>query len=205
MSFSTDHIIIATLIKVQLPARTIHVCDGGQISFDGALYQSEDSEYGSLAAGSAISEGVDDQAPSAAITFFPNSNAAAETLTDPSLQWSPISIWVASVDGLTGQIIRAVGMFFGFIDVPTFRDGAEQRMIDMTLVSDTERFFIQNEANRLSQENHQRVHGLNELGLNNMTGVEYDVAWGTESRPGSVSTSGGGSPAFNGGGLLRAF
>lgn len=182
MSFNADHVLISTLVKVQLPDRVVRICDGGRLAFNDHLYESEDPVYGTIAAGDAITEGVDEEAPAASISFFPPTNAATEELTDPAVQWSPVSIWVASVNKNNGFIIRAVGMFFGFIDVPTVRDGAEQRTIDMTLVSDTERFFIRNEGNRLSQENHQRVHGPNELGLNNMTGVEYDVAWGTESR-----------------------
>lgn len=150
--------------------------------------------------GDALTEGVGDTAPAASLTFLPNSNASNQVLTAPSIQWSPVSIWVASVDRLTGAVIRGVSMFFGFIDVPTSRQGKEHREIDMTLVSDTERFFIQNEGNRLSQENHQRLHP-GENGLNNMTGVEYDVAWGTESRPanqnaGSTGSFGSGSGLF---------
>ena len=188
MAFDQNNVVITTLVKLEFPTGTVHICDGGIVYFQGQLYQSEDAAYGTLAAGEGLSEGVGDEAPAASISFYPNSNAATEVLTSPALQWSPISIWTASIDKTTGGIIRAVSLFFGFVDVPTSRQNKEQRVIDMTLVSDTERFFIQNEANRLSQENHQRVHP-GENGLNNMTGVEYDVAWGTESRPASVGSS----------------
>ena len=204
MSFDNSHIIISTLVKVELPNRTVRICDGGVLVLNGSVYQSEDPLYGTLAAGDSITEGVGEEAPAAAISFYPNSNAATEDLTHPSIQWSPVSIWVASVDGTTGLIIRPVPMFFGFVDVPTLRDSAEQRVVDMTLVSDTERFFIQNEGNRLSQENHQRVYP-GELGLNNMTGVEYDVAWGTESRPSAQTSSGSGASRTFFGGVVETF
>lgn len=207
MSFDTDFLLTATLIKISLPSQTLRVSDGGFVLWgsepDGAggtspqVYNSEHADYGTLFAGDGLSDGEGDEAPAAAITFLANSNAAVGSLTDTSMQWSPVAIYQASINSQSGQVIAAIPLFFGFVDVPTLRDGASGRMVDMTLVSDTERFFMVNDGNRLSQGNHQsRYPG--ELGLNNMTGVEYDVAWGTESRPRSsgASTSGG----YTGGG-----
>lgn len=215
MSFDTDFLLTTTLIKVELPAKTLRICDGGFVVWasepDGIggttaqTYKSEDLEYGTLFTGEGLSDGEGDEAPAAAITFLSNTNAAAQNLTSPDMQRSPVSIWQASVNSETGSVLAVVALFFGFIDVPTLRDGASGRMIDMTLVADTERFFLANEGNRLSQENHQRRYP-GELGLNNMTGVEIDVPWGTESRPrGSSTTGGAGGNAFNAGSAVRAF
>jgi len=208
MSFDSEFLLTTTLIKVELPNQTLRICDGGFTLWgaepDGnggtsaQTYISEHPSYGTLFTGAALSDGTGDEAPAAGITFLSNANAAVDALTDPSMQWSPVSIWQASLNSQTGIVLAAVGLFFGFIDVPTLRDGASGRMVDLTLVADTERFFMVNEGNRLSQENHQRRYP-GELGLNNMTGVEYDVAWGTETRP--RGTGSGGQGGSGGGGL----
>lgn len=206
MSFDPDFITTTTLVKVELPSLTLRICDGGFVLWGSEpdanggtaaqVYNSEHPDFGTLYAGEGISEGEGDEAPAAGITFLANSNAALGTLTDPSMQWSPISLWQASVNQTDGTVIATVGLFFGLIDVPTLRDGSSGRLVDMSLVSGTERFFMANEGNRLSQENHQRRYPA-EYGLNNMTGVEIDVAWGTESRP---RGSGARTPGYGTGG-----
>ena len=206
MSFNEDFLLTTTLIKIGLPTLTLRICDGGftfwgaepdgEGGTNAATYLSEHPDYGTLFTGAALSDGVGDEAPAAAITFLANSNAATDDLTSPAMQWSPVSIWQAAINSETGIVIDTVGLFFGFVDVPTLRDGASGRLVDMTLVADTERFFMVNEGNRLSQENHlARYPG--ELGLNNMTGVEYDVAWGTESRPRGTGSGGAGGVGGN--------
>lgn len=192
MTFNTDFLMMSTLIKVVLPSETLRICDGGFIVWgaepDGLggtsaqTYNSEHADFGTLYTGDGLAEGEGDEAPAASITFLANSNAAVSTLVNPSNQWSEVSMWQSVVDMTTGLVVGVEGLFFGVIDVTTLREGSEGRLLDIDLVSDTERFFMVNEGNRLSQENHQtRYPG--EYGLNNMTGVEYDVAWGTESRP----------------------
>ena len=106
MSFNSEHIIISTLVKVDLPNRTVRVCDGGRLFHQGSFYESEDPVYGTIAAGDAITEGVDEEAPAASISFFPPTNAVTQELTDPAVQWSPVSIWVASVNSSSGLILR---------------------------------------------------------------------------------------------------
>jgi len=201
MSFDTDFLLTTTLVRIELPNKTLRICDGGfcvwgfEPNAQGATstqtYNSEDSDYGTLYAGDQITDGQGDEAPAASITFLTNSNTSAGDLTNPAIQFSPVSIWQASVDSQTGGVIAVVPLFFGVVDVPTVRDGSQGRTIDMTLVTDTERFFMVNEGNRMSAENHKERHP-GELGLDNMTGVEREVAWGTETRPRSsgVGTTG---------------
>lgn len=202
MSFDPDFITTTTLIRVELPQNTLRICDGGfciwasEPQEDGSVaaqtYESEHEDYGTLYAGNSMSDGEGDESPAAVITFLSNSNASAQALTDPAMQWSPFSMWQASINGETGFVITAIPLFFGFVDIPTLRDGAAGRLIDMEIVSDTERMFLANEGNRLSQESHQRRHP-GERGLDNMTGVENTVAWGAEDKP----TSKGGSSTFD--------
>jgi len=206
MSFDPEFITTTTLVRLELPAQTLRICDGGFV-FWGAEpngsggtaaqgYLSEHADYGTLYAGGSLLDGEGDESPAAVITFLANSNAALNSLTGPEMQWSPVAIWQASVDSQDGTVIAAIPLFFGFVDIPTLREGAEGRFVDMEIVSDTERMFLANEGNRLSEESHQRRYP-GERGLSNMTGVERQVAWGTEDRPrASSGSSGGGSSPF---------
>lgn len=204
MSFDPEFITTTTLVRIELPAQTLRICDGGfalwgsEPSGSGAtsaqVYLSEHADYGTLYTGGSLSEGEGDESPAVVITFLANSNAALQELTGPEMQWSPVAIWQASVDSQSGTVLAAIPLFFGFVDIPTLKEGSEGRFIDMEIVSDTERMFLANEGNRLSEEAHQRRYPT-ERGLSNMTGVERQVAWGTEDRPrgsnGSSSSSGG--------------
>lgn len=202
MSFDQENIFTATVIKIVLPAKTLRICDGGFLVFGGEIYQSEDADFGTLAAGEGVSEGEGDEAPAASITFSPNSNAATETLSHPNMQLSPVSIHQVSVDGSNGQVLASVLLFEGFLDTPVLAVGKGSRSLEMSLISDTDRFFMIYEGNRMSQENHQR-RWPGELGHNNMSGVEQDVAWGSESRPRSSGASSGGGTSSNLGSLFN--
>jgi len=205
MPFTGDYPTAAILIKVELPSKTIRICDGGLVLFSGEgdatpyLYESEDSDYGSIASGDALTEGQGDEVPASVITFLPNGNAATGSLTSPDMQWSPVSMWLVELDPMTGAVIDQEDYFFGVIDIPTFREVAEGRAVDMKLVATTELFFQVNDGNRLSTENHNRVHP-GERGLDNMTGVEIEVPWGTERRPRNAGSGGSGGGGGGGGG-----
>jgi len=142
--------------------------------------------------------------PASAISFLPKGNESTQALTQPNMQRSPISLWFVSLDPLTHIVVEKEDWFFGVIDIPTFRETSEGRVVDMSLVSLTELFFRSNDGNRMSEENHKRVNP-GELGLDNMTGVEVDVPWGVETRPrntggsGQGSGSGGGTNTLGGG------
>lgn len=204
MSFDLENIYTATLIKVELPAKTLRICDGGFVIFENEVYESEDLDFGTLSAGESIAEGEGDQAPSASLSFIPNSNAALETLSHPSMQMSPVKITQVAIVG--GAVVASLLLFDGVIDTPILTISQQERHLEMSLISDTDRFFLIYEGNRMSQENHQR-RWPGELGHNNMSGVERDVAWGTETRPrgSSSATSNGGGGANLNGAITRLF
>lgn len=192
MSFSADFITSTTLIKIELPTGTLFFSDAGFVTSGADTYVSEDPVFGTLSSGESISDGQGDEVPAASITFLANENATVAQLTDPGIQLSKVTISQATVDPNTGIVITNIPLFSGVVDVPTLEDGDGGRSVKMTLVSDTERFFMVNEGNRMTQENHQR-RWAGELGLNNMTSIERAVAWGTISKPRGAGGSTGGS------------
>ena len=198
MSFASGVLTAGILIKVELPSGTIRVCDGGVALFNGEgddathIYRSEDSRFGTIAGADALTEGIGSEVPATALTFLPNGNEASEALTSPDMQFSPVSIWLIEKDPVSGVTINQELFFKGVVDVPTFREGSEGRLIDMRLVALSELFFQGNDGNRLSEENHKRIHP-GERGLDNMTGVEIEVPWGTETRPRNSGTTGASS------------
>lgn len=203
MSLDNAYATAALIIKIDLPDKTIRAIEGGVAIVteeDGLTYAytSEDPDYGTVAAGEGVSEGQGDEIPASTLSFLPSSNAAAETLTSPDMQWSPVDIKIVSMDEASGAVLEVEDYFSGVIDIPTFRETSQGRVIDMQLVSNSELFFQQNDGNRLSAENHTRVHP-GERGLDNMTGIEIDVPWMTESRPRNQG-SGGSSSGFTTGG-----
>lgn len=200
MSFSADFITSVTLIKIELPTGTLFFSDAGFVIFGADTYVSEDPVFGTLSSGESISDGQGDEVPAASITFLVNENATAAQLTDPSIQLSKVTISQATVDPDTGMVITSIPLFSGVVDVPILEEGDSGRSVKMTLVSDAERFFMVNEGNRMTQENHQR-RWPGELGLNNMTSIERAVAWGTTSKPRSSGNGSGGGGT--GGGIDR--
>jgi len=192
MSFAADIITTSTVVKIEFPTRTIRICDGGFLIFDGEVYNSEDELFGTLAAGDAVTEGEGDSSPAISLIFYPKDNAAAGELSSPDMQGAPIEVHQVLIDGNTGEVIMSEPLFFGFVDVPRVTIGRTSREVELTIVSDSERLFMIYEGNRMSEENHKRRFPA-ERGHDNMTGVESEVAWGTETKPSSRgSTSGGG-------------
>lgn len=160
------------------------------------IYRSEDPAYGTIAGAEALTEGTGDEVPASSITFLPNGNTASQFLTSPDMQFSSVSIWLYEKDQNLNAITNYEGYFFGLVDIPTFREGSEGRLIDMRLVAASELFFLGNDGNRLSEEHHKRLHP-GERGLDNMTGIEVEVAWGTETRPRNSGTTGSSSGSFS--------
>lgn len=198
MSFDADIITTATVVKIEFPARTVRICDGGFLVFDSEVYNSDDSVFGTLAAGDAITEGEGDSSPAISLIFYPKDNAAASDLASPNMQGSPIEVHQVLIDGNTGSVVDSEALFFGFVDVPRVTIGRTSREVELTIVSDSERLFMIYEGNRMSEENHKRRFP-NERGHDNMTGVESEVAWGTETKPSSRGSSTGSVIAAAGG------
>ncbi len=199
MSFTGNTITIAGLIKIDLPGKTLRICDGGQVIWGTETYLGEDAEFGSIDSVQPVRDALGDSAPGGQISFIPKSDTAAATLNQAGFQGSRMRFYQAEVDQNTGVVIGTPEFLFdGILDVTTLHSGLKSRVLDMAFISRADRLFLVNEGNSLSPRFHSTLFP-GEIGFDNATGASLTVAWGIDSPPrGSVSSSG--SAGYYGGG-----
>lgn len=193
-----DRVMLVGLVKVELRSGpTIRLCDGGFIDFASERYESSDANFGTIGALEPLTEGVGDEAPAFKMSFLPKDAAAAATLAQPGYQRSHIRFWIGEVNEATGQLIGTpTQVAEALTDTMTLRFGMRSRSVDMDCISAAERLFLINEGNTMSSRFHRSIYP-NEAGLDNATGVNVTVAWGTESPPrGFTGGGGGGQPGW---------
>jgi hypothetical protein len=195
-----DRILLAGLIKIELPGKTILLCDGGFLDIDGEEYSSSDDDFGTIEKVEALEEGVGDDVPAGRLTFLPKDTTAAATLSAPGMQGSRMRFYTAEVDEQTGMVIGVPDLQADMqADQTIFRVGRGTRKLDMTFVSRIERIFAVDEGNSLNPVFHKTVWP-GELGEDNATGLSETVAWGVESPPRGSSYPSG-IPGWGGTGL----
>lgn len=195
-----ERIMLAGLVKLELPGHTVLLCDGGTLTFAGEVYSSIDPLFGTIASIEPFAEGVGDAAPASTIAFAPPEGSDVAAIFDAAQQGSRLRMWVAEVDADTGLIIGTPDQEIdAVVDVPWLSVGRGSRTLEFDFVSSLERVFIVNRGNVLSGEFHQRIYP-GERGLDNATGVSGTFAWGVAGPPRGVS----GSAAGSGGGGLRS-
>jgi len=182
MSFEGASILIAGLAKIQLPHVTLRLCDGGFVIKDGEQYRTFHEDFGTIAAIEPISEGLGDSLPEGRMVWLPASSAAAASLSSPAYQNSSVQFWLTEVDPVTHHVTYAEEMFRGLLNQTTLRRSRGSRVLEMSFMSRWVKLFLVNEGNDLSSAAHQRVFP-GELGFDNMTGLQPDVAWGTAGPP----------------------
>lgn len=182
-----ERIMLAGLMLLELPGRTIRLCDGGVVPVDGETYVGSDPDFGTLAGFEALTEGVGDEAPSGAITMLPPSSAAAATLSRPEYQNSRLRLYVAELDVDTGLPIGAPDQQADWqTDTTVLRIGRGSRSLEIGCVSRAQRLLAINEGNVLSSAAHQRVFS-GETGFDQATGLTNQVAWGEATPPRGVA------------------
>ena len=188
------------LVKIELPAATVLLCDGGFIEFASETYTSADSTFGTIGGVQALSEGEGDEVPALELTLLPSGDAAPADLSKPGFQTARVRFWIGEYDLDTGLLDGTPDMMFdGQIDQTTLKVGAT-RELSMSVVSTAERLFERNTGNSLSDSWHQSVWP-GEKGHENATGLAVPVAWGAESPPRNYgNTTSGNSYGFGFGG-----
>lgn len=183
------------LLKIELPARDVLLCDGGFKIWGGDTYLSRDPLFGVIASVEGLEDGVGDEVPALEIELAPPTTAAVGGLSQPGYQKSRVRLWTAEFDPTTDVILGSPQLEFdGQIDQTTLRVGRSERILAMTIVSTAERVFERNIGNSLSPSFHKRIWP-GELGHDNATGLKVPTAWGVESPPRATgSGSGGGFP-----------
>jgi hypothetical protein len=192
MSFDAPNIMLAGLVKIELPDQTIRLCDGGFVYFDAEKYTSADEDFGAVESVDAFEENIGDDAPAGRMTFLPASAAAIATLSQPSFQGSRVRFWLVRVTEATGIVEDSELIGDMELDTTKVRLGRGSRRLDMDFISIAERLFNISEGNVLSPRFHKSIWP-SETGLDNATGVPLTKAWGVVGPPrGSVARSGGG-------------
>lgn len=181
------------LLKIELPAHTVYLSDGGFVTYDGDIYSAEDSVIGTLAEIRPMTEGVTGEIPALDLTFHIPSSTAITVLTNGVLQQSSVRLWLAKYDVETNAVLGAPDLqFLGQVDQPSVRIGREEYTLSISAVSKAEWFFEYDSGNSLSSAFHKELFA-GETGHDNATGLGVNVAWGTDA-PASQFTGNGGGP-----------
>lgn len=178
-----ERVLLTGLMKLELPSRTVLVCDGGFVRWNGDLYQAADPVFGIITGFDSLTEGVGDEAPAGTLTMAPPSTAAAAELTQPVNQGARLRMWIAEVDETTGGVVGTPDQMVDWqVDSMRLRVGRGSRLVEIGCVTAGQRLMLRNEGNSLSPAFHRLIYP-SEAGLDNATGLTIDVAWGTASPP----------------------
>lgn len=181
------------LCKIELPADTITLSDGGFTDYAGDTYYSKHATFGTIGGMKELTEGIGDEVPALELTLLPSPSALPGDVTQPGFQRSRVRFWIAEFDPDADSIIGTPDMLFdGQIDQTTYKAGSTKELT-MSIVSTAERLFEKNIGNSLSDSWQQSVWP-GELGHANATGLSVPVAWGAEN----PQRSGFGGGSFRG-------
>lgn len=187
MSLDAQVIWLAGLCEIALPSRTVRLCDGAFVKWGSDLYESQDSEFGTIESIDAVAESVSDEAPAGKLTMLPPDTVSAAELFQPEAQGSAMRFWLAEIDPATGAIVGTPELLFsGFLNALDLRIGRSRRAVDIEFMSEAERLFWTKEGNVLSPRFH-KLAWPGELGFDHATGVPSLVPWGVPG-PGRGTT-----------------
>ena len=188
------------LLKIELPAGDVLLSDAGVTTWNGDTYSPNDAQLGRLAGIEPITEGAGQQIPSLDLTFSPDSFLAVTALSNGAIQQSKVNLWVAEYDLETGAVVGTPNLVFtGFVDQPQVTFAQRELTVSVVAVPELEFLFTRDNGNGLSSTFHKSVYP-GELGHDNATGLQINVAWGVKSPPsgnGSSGGSGGGGRGYS--------
>lgn len=184
-----NRVILAALVRVDLPDHTAYLTDGGYVVVSSQAYSSEDSVLGVVDSFQALTEGVGDEAPAGVLSFLPPDGVSSADLIAPTIQGSRVRVSIVEIDPDTGEPTDDPEQVADWIvDNPELTFEEDGRRLDLNCVANAERLFQVNQGNFLSPTFHQRIWP-GETGLRNASGVSRSVAWGTASPPRGTSSS----------------
>lgn len=186
---------ITGLCKIELPAHTIRLCDGGRIVWGAETFAARDDTYGTLGAVKPLSEGIGDDLPPLEMTLLPPSTTAAADLVQPAFQGSRVRFWLAEFDIDTAAVSGTPELRFdGELDQASLN--LIDLSLDLMVTAKAARLFELNIGNSQNPAFHKSVWA-GETGHDNATGLSLAVAWGTDAPPQAARFGGGASPAFD--------
>ncbi len=184
-----ERILLAGLMKAELPGHTILLCDGGFVPWNGETYLSADDTFGTIEGFEPPEEGVGDVIPAGTLTMLPNGSASAIALARPDLQGSRVRFWVAEIVEATGQVLGEPDLQADWqLDRTTLKSSKARRTLDIDMVSRAQRLLAKVEGNVLASAFHSSIFP-GERGFDNATGLPVNFAWGIASPPRGVVAS----------------
>lgn len=196
MSFAGDNIHLIGFCKIELPSRTLRLCDGGFCYFSGEKYEADDAVFGSIAGIDELEASLGDAAEDAKLVFAPPAETAAQDINSKAFQNSRARFWMGVIgpDGKT--VTTAEQLMDALVDYTVLRSRQSGRELEMSFIGRPEKLFLRQEGNSLNPRFHQSIWP-GEKGLDNV-GTKLTVAWGVGS-PRGVSGGGGvgGGGSFN--------
>jgi hypothetical protein len=181
MSFASSILALTALMTIDLPDRTVRMCDGAFVKWGADTFDCFDEDFGTIAAAQVFEEKIGDEAPGGNMTFMPPSTAAATALSDPAFQGSRMRFWLAEVNPETGVVTGTPELTADLsIDTVTLKAARGSRSVDMEFESAAKRLFMVMRGNALNDRFHKACYP-GELGMANATGTPRSTAWGAAS------------------------
>lgn len=200
MTLAAETITLIGLAKIELPERTIRICDGGFCYHGGEKYEAEDSVFGSLAAVDEFEAALGDMAEDAKLVFNPPAASVPEDLSSDAFQNSRARFWMGMLDSDGKTVIHAEQLMDALVDYTVLRLSENGRQVEMSFIGRAEKLFLRQEGNSLNPRFHKSIWS-GEKGLDNATGARISVAWGVGNPRGLTGGGGGGA----GGGTIASF
>lgn len=201
---ASDRPIFFACVELNLPDIDLRMLFGSsQVTFGGNTFVGHHDVFGTLSGIETAEDGRGDQAPNLQVSFIPESDAAAGSLSSPTMQGSRIRMWVGAIirDPVTGKPTGMVAdpyeQFDGELDQPVMTIDKGLREVTYSCASTFEYFFDNEEAQRLSESFHQSIWP-GERGFRHMTGIVRQVIWGPGQKLFSGYSSGGGGASGGG-------
>ncbi|MGN6208840.1 hypothetical protein [Asticcacaulis sp.] len=187
-----DVIGLFVAVEIEHPLGTIRLLDGaGVLVFGGHTFVGHDDAYGSLGALDISADGQGNEAPTAQIAINVADMTIGPALCTPAAQGAATSVWVGAFNPVTGLVLGQPDLrFYGEIDTIDWDRAADGTpSLQIEAVSGFERFFENDEGNRLNDTFHQSIWP-GEKGLEFMTTVLDQIPWGIAGAKPPLTKSG---------------
>lgn len=176
-----NSVALAGLMKIEFPARTVRLCDGGRVVWGAESFAGRDDVFGTIGALEPLSEGAGDEVPALLLKLLPPEATAVADLSQPGFQTVRVRLWITEFDLAAGTVIGTPALQFdGQIDQTSLTVGRASRDLGITVVSTAERLFTKFEGNSLSPTFHIALWP-GETGMNEATALTVTDAWGVEA------------------------
>lgn len=171
------------LLKVELPTRTVRLCDGGVIFWGTETFRGRDGQFGAVSGAESLTEGVGNEVPAFSLTFAPDASAAPGDLVQPGFQMARVRYWIAEWNPANCAVTGTPSLLFdGRLDQVELRVGKDSRELESSVVSSAERLFAARSGNGMAPTFHKSVWP-GETGHDGATGLSVARAWGVEAPP----------------------